>query len=1223
MERFRRLLVISVMFTTVLAMSVVAVPNLEAAASAGDLIKMDGLSSVYYLGADGKRYVFPNEQTYFSWYSDFSGVVTIPQSELEGYSLGANVTIRPGTKLVKITTDPKVYAVEADGTLVWVPSEAVALALYGENWAQRVIDVPDGFFTNYTVSSSEVSATAYPQGSLVKFTGSEDVYVINADGTASKVASEAAFAANRFAWANVLDAPESITLPTVGTEIAGADSTIIDTSSGAGGTAGAGTGLTVALSGATSVSSTLVTGQAIANLGSFNFTAANDGDVAITNLQMKRLGVSADATLAAIYLYDGVTRLTDSASVSSGYITWNTPSGIFTVPAGTTKTITVKSNIKTSTSGQTVGVALLAASSVTTNGASVSGSCPINSNIHSIAEANLASASFGAVTPSGDGQPSPQDEFTLWSSDVLVGTRAVDLGYITFRQIGSVAIADLANFKLFIGGVQVGETVASMNANGYITFDITASPYRLETGTKTFKVLVDMIGGSTRTTSLSLRQTSDVSIIDTEYDVPCLATAESATFSARSSGTQIIAGGALTITKKNDSVSGNIVNGASNVTLASYTFKATGEPIKVESLRANAVVSKATVDELRSGKIYVNGKQVGSTANLAASDGTAAYYTEYTSLNFTVVPGSPATVEIKADVYDSDAGGNHIAANDTIKAQIASSSNNVQKTVSLEYTAAPTTDKAGSTLTVKQGALTMSKYTGYTNHSIVAPKTVYKLGEFRLTSDTTEAVNVTSFVVDFANSTGDINSVSDLSDVYIVYGSTTGVAKATIASTTDNTWNISSLTLAAGETIAVSVYGDVSSSIGTSTEIITKMGAYGTTVSSSQTANSSNLDTVGQTITIGTGSMTIAATETPLDQIVYGGQTVTAANYELTAANDSYTVEEVCIKFSGIDVTDAVNAVYLYDGDTLLNPGGTSMNGAYATTTGLTLAVPANVTKTITVMLGLNSVGTGMATPGRNVLATLDTVVSRNGTGTQEYDSLDAAGNEAEGNKVYVYKSYPVVSHVQLSTADRQIVNDSSQTVYQFTVTPSAGGSVALKQVTLGLSWSDLGPVSTNNLLLKYFKLYRGTTDISSLITVVDSTGANVKGLGGASSSVPSTGVVIAWTTEEVVSSATTFTVKATPANFDSGTTSSDSVTLALAGDTAAHNGTSVYVGDQTNNKIWGLGTAAATTNTEYYFIWSDRSAVGHSSVSGSSTADWANGYLVDYLPLSTTRMVM
>jgi hypothetical protein len=94
---------------------------------------------VYYLGDDGKRYVFPNESTYKSWYSDFSGVVTVSSDELASYPLGANVVVRPGTKLVKITTDPKVYTVEPNGSLRWIQTEADATALYGANWAQRVM----------------------------------------------------------------------------------------------------------------------------------------------------------------------------------------------------------------------------------------------------------------------------------------------------------------------------------------------------------------------------------------------------------------------------------------------------------------------------------------------------------------------------------------------------------------------------------------------------------------------------------------------------------------------------------------------------------------------------------------------------------------------------------------------------------------------------------------------------------------------------------------------------------------------------------------------------------------------------------------------------------------------------------------------------------------------------------------------------------------------------
>ena len=178
---------------TVVTSGVLNISSAKASASTGDLIKMAGNASVYYLGADGKRYVFPNSTTYFSWYTDFSGVITIPAAELQSYPLGGNVTMRPGTKLVKITTDPSVYAVEPNGTLRKIQSEAQAAALYGTNWNKRVVDVPDAFFTNYTVSSA-LPVGNIPAGSLVQGTGSANVYYY--DGTNYRlIANDAAMSA--------------------------------------------------------------------------------------------------------------------------------------------------------------------------------------------------------------------------------------------------------------------------------------------------------------------------------------------------------------------------------------------------------------------------------------------------------------------------------------------------------------------------------------------------------------------------------------------------------------------------------------------------------------------------------------------------------------------------------------------------------------------------------------------------------------------------------------------------------------------------------------------------------------------------------------------------------------------------------------------------------------------------------------------------------------------
>lgn len=117
--------------------------------SDGDLIK--GTQPAVYYFRENKRFAFPNEQVYYSWYSDFSRVKTIDDAQLKGYALTANMTLRPGTTLVKIQTDPKVYAMDSGTVLHWIETEDLARQLYGEDWAKKVRDVSDALFTDYTI----------------------------------------------------------------------------------------------------------------------------------------------------------------------------------------------------------------------------------------------------------------------------------------------------------------------------------------------------------------------------------------------------------------------------------------------------------------------------------------------------------------------------------------------------------------------------------------------------------------------------------------------------------------------------------------------------------------------------------------------------------------------------------------------------------------------------------------------------------------------------------------------------------------------------------------------------------------------------------------------------------------------------------------------------------------------------------------------------------------
>jgi len=124
------------------------------------LIKSSG-PAVYYYADDGKRYVFPNEAVFKSWYPDTTNISLVSDASLGSIMIGGNVTYRPGSTLIKITTDPRVYAVSRYGVLHWITSESVAAVLYGADWNKKVQDVPDTFFVNYIVGYAIDSAAAY------------------------------------------------------------------------------------------------------------------------------------------------------------------------------------------------------------------------------------------------------------------------------------------------------------------------------------------------------------------------------------------------------------------------------------------------------------------------------------------------------------------------------------------------------------------------------------------------------------------------------------------------------------------------------------------------------------------------------------------------------------------------------------------------------------------------------------------------------------------------------------------------------------------------------------------------------------------------------------------------------------------------------------------------------------------------------------------------------
>lgn len=107
--------------------------------------------TVYYLGYGNMLHPFLHSSIFHTYRESFADVQYTSTAQLQRYTLGAPVCMRPGTWLVKFQVFPRVYAVEPGCRLRPIRSEAEAYVLYGEDWAKRIIDLHPVLSSQYTV----------------------------------------------------------------------------------------------------------------------------------------------------------------------------------------------------------------------------------------------------------------------------------------------------------------------------------------------------------------------------------------------------------------------------------------------------------------------------------------------------------------------------------------------------------------------------------------------------------------------------------------------------------------------------------------------------------------------------------------------------------------------------------------------------------------------------------------------------------------------------------------------------------------------------------------------------------------------------------------------------------------------------------------------------------------------------------------------------------------
>ena len=938
-------------------------------------------------------------------------------------------------------------------------------------------------------------------------------------------------------------------------------------------------------------SGTLVAGQATADLAHFAFS----GSGTVTAVTLQRIGVSADSTPSNVYLFDGATRLTDAASVANnGTVTFNVPAGIFTV-AGS-KTISVKSDVAASTSGQTLGFML---ATFTTSEGTVTAN--LSGNIHTIASATLASVSGGTETPDG-ATLNPGPNVTVWQNTLSISQRDVWMKRLALRNVGSAPAASFQNLKLFVNGVQVA-TATGLDINGYVTFDMASAPVLLVSGSRVVRVDADIVSGASRTVNFSLRQAADVDFVDSSFGVNIAPTSTpwAPTNASTISGST---GGSLTIEKDVTSPSTNLVNQGSDVNLGTFKFTAYGEPIKVETLRATYASSDSAIGSLRNGRILIGGVQYGSTATLN-EDSQGTPYTSYT-VNYTFTPGVPVMVEIHSDIYDNDGTDSITAGTDTLAAAFAVGSSNAVRQDSLGTFNAPATAVSANTLTVGSTTATLTKNSTYANQSVAVPSTGFKIGSWNLAGSSTEDVlmNTLSFDVDeVLNATFNESDITNLAVVVKdssgnVLSNPTPLATATA---TDNNFSVN-FTLAKNANVTIELSANLGSTVTILDSFKTDLTATGTALVSGTAVDASSGNIDGQTIAAATASITVSKdASSPVTGIVYDNQLVTTLDAKFTAVTAGYNITDLTVTLGNANAATIVQSVQLYDGSTFIKsvPMATTTTAVFS---GISVNVPANTNKVLTVKLQLGTIGVGAAettgpTLTTSIAAATDVVYTNTSTGVSTSSTSEEGTSVATGSTMYAYASIPTVTKKDLTGSELDLLA-GTKVLARFDVS-SNGGTVAWKEVMFDITkiaaptissvalWDVTGGSNTEITSVKAFQ--NGTAGVATTC-VADNTFCELMITVGAKSDD---------NVEEQVSGTKTYEVRATiGGTLATGNSVSTSLTSNLA-----HVSAAVFT---TNDND--------TTVNDATFVWSDISAQNHDT----GTADWVNENLVKVLPTST-----
>ena len=564
------------------------------------------------------------------------------------------------------------------------------------------------------------------------------------------------------------------------------------------------------------------------------------------------------------------------------------------------------------------------------------------------------------------------------------------------------------------------------------------------------------------------------------------------------------------------------------------------------------------------------------------------------------------------------------------------SSNNVNN----KQTIAETSNAVNSPVVVPfNGTLDLAINSSFVSQSITAPQSKFKLADFSLKNNTTEAINLNKIEVDLAIGSDPYIVNLYLSNLYVVYGNNTTFLNSVKG---DNYWPIDSK-LPVGQTINLSIFADINSFIPLNSVINSSLLVSGVSVDSATNVYTNfNKVLSGQNITISAGSLSVSQdSTTPASKIYVYNQKIVAGKFKFTSVADSYNISDLKFIIPVLNNSYFISDVTMSDSDTgtliATMPIKYIFGNDYSSIefTNINIPVLINSSKSIIINYNLNknidsnSAGLNIApvlvyVKARNINKDiwLDGYASSYDDFASSYGGISLPSSGITVNSLQIFKSIPTLENIPLSNVD--ISNDSNIELYKFKIKADSSGDVSFKQLLFSISLNDS---KKNFPRLTNFSLLKGNSDYTGSVAIGDVTNKNFIGLTsiyGIGSGVTNT-IAVNFAQEEVIPAGTyqTYTLKAYTKNF----VSSNSVSTYIPADSEKLNGGSHL--NTTSSKFYhGLSQSKIDTFIINYYnlLWSDMSEPStniHNNFNGSYTNDWYNGVGILNLPLVSQMINM